>query len=225
MTSRVLKLVVLLCAALVAIVGFSRPAVAQQVTYYTFDSAPGNYSYSCTDPAQAEEEEAGPVNNPLLCFNDGTGSAGVNPSLSSDSCGSADSHCPYTGSGTHTTILMTPGASDQRATVWFSVPQKVLNGFTSYFAFRLTPCGSATVCTGGASTGDGTADGITFMLQNASGYAGSGSGISGSGPNIIGPAGGSMGYSGIDNSLAVEFDTFDNSELDDPNNNHIAVQS
>ena len=39
-------------------------ALAQQVTYYDFDTAPANSSYTCS-PTSAT--------NPLFCLNDGTG--------------------------------------------------------------------------------------------------------------------------------------------------------
>ncbi len=196
-------------------------AAAQQVTYYTFDSvrtaganAADGYTYTCANPPATNP-------NPILCFNDSTGGSGVNPSLSTDECGSGDTHCPYSGSGVHTTIQMTPATGGQRASMWFSIPQKVLNGFTSYFAFRLTPC-LTSACSDASIT---TADGITFAIQNAAGTVGSASGEVGSGLTVIGGAGGYIGYGGIDNSLVTELDTFENSNFDDPNNNHMAVQS
>jgi hypothetical protein len=62
------------------------------------------------------------------------------------------------------------------------------------------------------------ADGFAFVIQNANGIA-------------LGHHGYGIGYSGIVNSLAVEFDTYRNvaSEFegpeDDPNDNHLSVQS
>ncbi len=62
------------------------------------------------------------------------------------------------------------------------------------------------------------ADGITFMIQNSS-------------LSALGGFGGDLGYttdvsntgSAIDNSLAVEFDTFANTEVDGSSANHVAV--
>ncbi len=51
-------------------------------------------------------------------------------------------------------------------------------------------------------------DGIAFLAQ-------------GHGPRALGGWGGGLGYRGIRKSVAVEFDTFQNST--DPNNNHLAV--
>jgi len=54
------------------------------------------------------------------------------------------------------------------------------------------------------------ADGFAFVMQNHN-YP------------VLGKKGEAMGYDGITNSLAVEFDLFRN--IYDPNGNHIAVQS
>ena len=61
---------------------------------------------------------------------------------------------------------------------------------------------------GGGTDG---ADGFTFMLQNDP-----------SGLNALGAMGGSLGYGGINRSLAIEFDSFFNSQFDN-NNNHISI--
>ncbi|MET0416791.1 MAG: L-type lectin-domain containing protein, partial [Actinoplanes sp.] len=52
------------------------------------------------------------------------------------------------------------------------------------------------------------ADGIAFLVQ-------------GDGPRALGGWGGGLGYRGITKSVAVEFDTFQNST--DPSSNHLAV--
>lgn len=74
--------------------------------------------------------------------------------------------------------------------------------FSTFFTFRITE-------SGGISDLDGTgADGITFTVQTVS--------------NTAGGAGGGIGYLGIGNSVAVEFDTWDNGTgLGDPNGNHV----
>jgi len=88
------------------------------------------------------------------------------------------------------------------ATAWFTIPQPVNEGFTTYFTFQIHTAGIC--CTPG--------DGLAFVVQNASAAA-----------NAKGVGMGGMGYAGIPNSLAIEFDTFQNSW--DPNSNHVAVQS
>jgi hypothetical protein len=95
---------------------------------------------------------------------------------------------------------------------YFKVPQAVTEGFTTYFSFQMhqyTQC-----CTPG--------DGLSFILQNATATDHT-QGASGSGLTAVGSSMGGMGYSGINNSLAVEFDIFDNGW--DPNGNHIAIQT
>jgi hypothetical protein len=90
---------------------------------------------------------------------------------------------------------------------WFANKQRVAGGFRVSFALRFTRDNPAI-----------GADGITFVIQNASRVA-------------LGNAGHGMGYSGITNSIAVEFDTYRNvasefeGPLDDPNNNHVSVQN
>ena len=60
--------------------------------------------------------------------------------------------------------------------------------------------------------GTGGADGFTFMLQNDR-----------TGDRALGANGGGVGYQGISQSLAIEFDTYQG--VGDPNNNHISILS
>ena len=103
---------------------------------------------------------------------------------------------------THATLQITTDAGGEGSSAWFAVPQKVLNGFTAYVAFRLTPGTSPT-----------SADGIAFVIQNA---AGGGSESNSDGSSCF-EAGSGLSV------LAIEFDTYQNGF--DPNNNHIAIQS
>ena len=92
----------------------------------------------------------------------------------------------------------------------------VADGFTVTFSFQITDRhqlqDDGTVLSGAAVASGG--DGLTFIVQN---YA----------QNALGLANSGIGYYGIPNSLAVEFDTWKNqkSTYCEPNNNHIAVQS
>lgn len=54
------------------------------------------------------------------------------------------------------------------------------------------------------------ADGIVFMLQSGCDY-------------LLGPSGGALGYAGLSSTLTIEFDTFFNSDLNDPNDDHVAL--
>jgi len=95
-------------------------------------------------------------------------------------------------------------------TAWFNIQQPVNAGFTTYFKFQIDLAGLC--CTPG--------DGLAFVIQNGS--TDSSYGATGAGLTARGVGSGGLGYAGILNSLAVEFDTATN--LWDPNNNHVAVQ-
>lgn len=79
-------------------------------------------------------------------------------------------------------ILMTDGHGNEASSIFFSRPVQTAS-FTTHFRFQF------------ASNTAG--DGLTFCLQ-------------GNGPAAIGAWGGEMGYKGIDRSIAVKFDLFDN---------------
>ncbi len=117
-------------------------------------------------------------------------------------------------------LRLTDGlAQPEAGTAFFTTKQPVAGGFTTYFKFQMhTPSSAYNV-----------ADGISFIVQNAAStdpnYGGSGAGTSALGYN-----GGGMGYTGIPNSVAVEFDIYANSWDPEVNNNtlianHVAVQT
>lgn len=84
------------------------------------------------------------------------------------------------------------------------VPLGLGNSFSTSFSFRITD-------SGGSSDADGLgADGLTFTVQPNAATAGGG--------------GGGIGYSGVPNSVAVEFDTFNNGAgAGDPDGNHVGI--
>lgn len=95
--------------------------------------------------------------------------------------------------------------------LWYKNPIPIKKGFTTKFKFRFSS-GSNNEANEKSYPG---ADGIAFVIQNASN-------------DVFGSSGGGIGYSGIPNSLAIEFDVFNNDStqiinLNDPNGNHIAV--
>jgi hypothetical protein len=108
-------------------------------------------------------------------------------------------------------LRVTPAGANVRGAAWFAAPQQVDAGFVTTFQFRINDPGGRTDCDG--NTG---ADGLAFVIQNQ-------------GSNVLPPGlgGGDIGYHGISNSLAVEFDTFNNREWGngDPSGNHISVQT
>jgi hypothetical protein len=87
---------------------------------------------------------------------------------------------------------------------WYPTAQPVSAGFETKFQFRISDPGG-----GGAEAG---ADGFAFVLQPTD-------------ATQLGESGQGLGYTGIPNSLAVEFDTYPNWDYDDPNNNHVAIQT
>src|SRR5271167_4667096 len=90
----------------------------------------------------------------------------------------------------------------ETAASWFTIQQPVNLGFTTYFKFQIH---TAAICCS-------PADGFAFVIQNSSVTA-------------LGNGSGGLGYAGIPNSLAVEFDTHLDVANLDPNANHVAVQS
>ena len=98
----------------------------------------------------------------------------------------------------YNSIMLTPSSNGQYGTAWWL--QKVNLGnqrsFSAFYSFFMR---------NGSSN---AADGFTFAIQTQSNSAGS--------------SGGGLGYSGIQPSFAVEYDTYDNPETD-PNNNHVGI--
>ena len=111
-------------------------------------------------------------------------------------------------------LRLTPPAKALQfaSTAFFKVPQPVTSGFTTYFAFQMH---NPTMC---CAPGDG----FSFIVQNSN-ATDSTQGASGRGLKAIGSAMGGMGYSGINDSLAIEFDILENAW--DPNGNHVAIQT
>jgi len=208
------------CVALSAFV--PGRSAAQQVTYNDFNTPAGTPSQTSTT-CTAGSASSGV----LFCFNYTAGSAG--PSYILDNYPAALD--PNGGSGgQYYALQLTQSAATQNSSVWYSVPQNVTGGFTVWYAFKITPNGAA----------PNTADGLAFVIQNALGsgaskpdpYSGiTNSAETGLGSTVLGALGGGVGYGGIDNSIALEADTFANNF--DPwdrgsgfyNINHMALQS
>jgi glucose/arabinose dehydrogenase len=100
-----------------------------------------------------------------------------------------------------TVLRLTPDTGGQRGSAYFDQALEVSEdlSFETQFAFRVY-----------GNRGTNGADGFTFLIQNSA-----------AGLAALGGAGGGLGYSGIGQSLAVEFDTYQG--LFDLNNNHISV--
>ncbi len=90
--------------------------------------------------------------------------------------------------------------------------QPVAGGFTTWFEFQMH---NPTLC---CAPGDGFA----FIVQN-NGATDSSYGATGAGLTALGAGTGGMGYAGISNNLAIEFDILQDPW--DPNSNHVAIQT
>jgi hypothetical protein len=77
--------------------------------------------------------------------------------------------------------------------------------FSTAFSFRISN-GAGFDDPGGGIDG---ADGIAFVLQTVN--------------NSVGAVGAGLGYAGIQPSLAIEFDTFRNTNINDPDGNHMGI--
>jgi hypothetical protein len=193
-------------------------ASAQEVTYYNFDvpqSTPSQTSYQCPSSSVST--------NVLFCF-DNLYSTTASPTYLSDTY---PANVNPGGTNPNYAVQLTPPTGYQGSSMWFSVPQQVSSGFSAYFAFKLTPSAASFA----------TADGFAFVIQNSSGGGAITTSVgnvncyaTGAGANIVGAAGGCMGYGGIDNSLAIEFDMYlnpwDPTDIPgSPNDNHVAIQN
>jgi hypothetical protein len=78
------------------------------------------------------------------------------------------------------------------------------SSFSTSFSFQITDPGGSSIDDDGPG-----ADGFVFVIQAVS-------------DKIVGGAGGDIGYSGIDKSVGIEFDTYYNSDRDD-DGNHVGI--
>jgi len=99
----------------------------------------------------------------------------------------------------------------REGTVWFQTQQPLAAGFETMFHFRLSNAGGVS---DGSQVGG---DGFAFMIQASSATAQGNHPL----PGV------DLGYGGIPNSIAIEFDTFRNGYggAHDPSTNHVAIMS
>jgi hypothetical protein len=97
-------------------------------------------------------------------------------------------------------LELTPGAGGQSGAAYSTtaVSLGASDTFSTTFQFQFTNTG-----------GIAPADGITFVLA--------------ANPTGLGVGGGGMGYQGVGNSVAIEFDTFNNGSDDGGSSNHVAI--
>src|SRR5262245_58182909 len=107
-------------------------------------------------------------------------------------------------------LHVTKAVPDQAGGAWSGVKQSVAGGFTTTFSFRVSAQGGI----GPDPTGHVGADGLALVIQNQGGL----------GPEFSMPiTGGGLGFNGMSNILAVEFDTWMNIRANDPDANHISI--
>jgi hypothetical protein len=130
-------------------------------------------------------------------------------------------------------LQLTQNAPNQSGAAWFNTQQQIAGGFGVEFQFRILPNNNP-------DNSIGTADGFAFVIQNSSSglaaIGGYGGGI-GYGSHEIGDCSGlttAAQYSvppctaltdlGIPNSVAIEFDTYQNYNYES-DADHVAIQS
>ena len=101
-----------------------------------------------------------------------------------------------------TVLRLTPAVGGESGAAYSTSPVTLGSNdiFSTTFSFRFTNPSSPT-----------PADGITFVLAAS--------------PSGLGSSGQGLGYGGVTNSLAVEFDTYNNGSGDANSSNHIAIDT
>jgi hypothetical protein len=100
----------------------------------------------------------------------------------------------------HGNLLRLNATNGGTGAAYIGAKQFIRQGFSSTFTFHIH------------DFINGGADGFTFFIVNNAALR-------------VGPGAGELGYTFISNSLAVEFDTFQNPGFNDPNGNHISIHS
>ncbi len=205
-----LQLLVALCG--VALAAFLPHRSSAQVTYNDFNAPAGDSSQTSITCASGS---AAP--GVFFCFN----YTGNGLSYFQDNSYTTTIDPNETG-GTAFALELTQSVGGQASSAWYSIPQNVANGFTAWYTFKISHISGP------------PGDGLAFVIQNAAGGGAAdplGNCLEiGSGLNVLGGGGGCLGYGGIDNSIALEADTFPDSY--DPwdsgvgsyYDNHIAMQ-
>ena len=100
-------------------------------------------------------------------------------------------------------LRLTPAVGGQSGAAWYTAEkQYVGTAFETTFQFKLDENFDS----------PGGSDGFVFVIQNTA-------------PTFLAGGGGTLGYYGLANSVAVEFDTFQNSEVNDPSPSDISVHT
>jgi len=112
-------------------------------------------------------------------------------------------------------VRLTRSEKNSTGAVWFNTMQRVELGFEATFSFQINElsrhCKTKVIIDNRCMERGG--DGLAFVIHE-NGFS-----------HALGSDGASMGYGGIDNSVAVEFDTWYNADLGDVYQNHVAVHT
>jgi hypothetical protein len=146
------------------------------------------------------------------------------------------------GSACDNRMRLTPAAPTRRGSIWYKTPQKVTHGFMTTFKFQLSARNR--FCKNLVEAHADQMKGVALTVHydeclraawNASEWSqrvlglGGGDGfafvIQGGGGDVVGDRGNELGFGGIPDSIAIEFDTYQNKEYDDVNDMHVAVHT
>jgi Bacterial lectin/IPT/TIG domain/Fibronectin type III domain len=111
-------------------------------------------------------------------------------------------------------MRLTSSHANQAGAVYTARKQSVDEGFESIFTFQISNPSYKCLTMNDVSTDCHArgSDGLAFVVQNADSLSQS-----------LGASGNGLGYAGVDNMLAIEFDTFYNPQLLEPYANHISI--
>jgi hypothetical protein len=104
-------------------------------------------------------------------------------------------------------VLQLTNSGSETSSAWLGTAIPVSSAFTTTFQFQITPA---------STSANSIGDGFAFVIQGAPTGAAT-LGLTAYGMYI--------GYDGIPNSIAIEFDTYQNTGYGDPSSPHIGIQS
>jgi Bacterial lectin/Fibronectin type III domain/IPT/TIG domain len=113
-------------------------------------------------------------------------------------------------------MRLTGSHANQVGAAWYPRKQSVDEGFESIFTFQISNPSYNCLTMNDISTNCYArgSDGLAFVIQNADSLSKS-----------LGAAANGIGYAGIDNMLAIEFDTYYNPQLLESYENHISIHT
>ncbi len=120
-------------------------------------------------------------------------------------------------------IRLTPSGPSKAGSVWFVDQAPVRNGFDTYFTFQISD--HSKQCTLNKDQYFSQRHHLTCSVHGADGFAFVIQNSPINGTTIVGDVGGQRGFGGIQNSLAIAFDTWQNQGQDSLGVDHVSIQS